>query len=169
MHSTCMLLTCVSVLKWLAPVSNYFPTAILWILAITIYQVMLQYEYHKNVLPLVNQKWNLYSLRWNSANLKKHIQREFRVLIFENLLLSATVISLVIPHVTEKMYSFMWRSRVNFLTLLSSSTDSFHFFCSALAWLAGVVSLNDLRLSANLPRDNFGATVAGEGKITRLW
>lgn len=37
---------------------------------------------------------------------------------------------------------------------------------SAIAWLAGVVSLNDLRLSANLPRDNLmKATVANDGKI----
>lgn len=30
------------------------------------------------------------------------------------------------------------------------------------------MSLNDLRLSANMPGDNFGATVAGDGKIKRL-
>ena len=36
---------------------------------------------------------------------------------------------------------------------------------SALAWLAGVVSLNDLRLSPNLPRDNFKTAVASDGKI----
>ena len=55
-----------------------------------------------------------------------------------------------------------------FLTRLASTTVYFGFFSSALAWLAGVVSLNDLRLSANLPRDNFGATVASDGMITRL-
>lgn len=44
----------------------------------------------------------------------------------------------------------------------------FCLFSSALAWLAGVVSLNDLRLSANMPRDNFGATVASDGKMKRL-
>ena len=35
---------------------------------------------------------------------------------------------------------------------------------SALAWLAGVVSLLDLRLSASLPSDNFQAAVNGDGK-----
>lgn len=40
---------------------------------------------------------------------------------------------------------------------------------SALAWLAGVVSLNDLRVSANLPRDNLmKATVAGDGFMVNL-
>ena len=43
------------------------------------------------------------------------------------------------------------------------------FLFSALAWLAGVVSLNDLRLSANLPRDNFKSAVAGDGKIERFY
>ena len=43
------------------------------------------------------------------------------------------------------------------------------FFFSALAWLAGVVSLNDLRLSANLPGDNFKSAVAGDGKIERFY
>lgn len=36
---------------------------------------------------------------------------------------------------------------------------------SAIAWLAGVVSLNDLRLSANLPGDNFKTAVAGDGTL----
>lgn len=40
---------------------------------------------------------------------------------------------------------------------------------SAIAWLAGVVSLNDLRLSANLPRDNLmKATVANDGFMVNL-
>ncbi|KAL9975428.1 hypothetical protein ACROYT_G012589 [Oculina patagonica] len=39
---------------------------------------------------------------------------------------------------------------------------------SALAWLAGVVSLNDLRLSPNMPGDNFGGTVAGDGFMLNL-
>lgn len=39
---------------------------------------------------------------------------------------------------------------------------------SALAWLAGVVSLNDLRLSANLPGDNFKSAVAGDGFMLNL-
>ena len=70
---------------------------------------------------------------------------------------------------TEKIYSSREGLKcIFFLTLLASSSVSIRFFCSALAWLAGVVSLNDLRLAANLPRDNFGATVASDGKITRL-
>lgn len=39
---------------------------------------------------------------------------------------------------------------------------------SALAWLAGVVSLNDLRLKANLPGDNFKTAVAGDGFMLNL-
>ena len=35
---------------------------------------------------------------------------------------------------------------------------------SALAWLAGVVTLNDLRLSPNLPGDNFKTAVASDGE-----
>ena len=54
------------------------------------------------------------------------------------------------------------------MTLLALSTVYFCLFSSALAWLAGVVSLNDLRLSANMPRDNFGATVASDGKRKRV-
>ena len=69
---------------------------------------------------------------------------------------------------TEKIYSSREGLKCIFLTLLASSSVSIRFFCSALAWLAGVVSLNDLRLAANLPRDNFGATVASDGKITRV-
>ena len=122
---------------------------------------------------------NLYPFQMELCKFwKKSIQREFRVTFnFRKFV--------VVSHLnkfsystqpggggvkTGKMNSFMWRSQVyTFLTLLASSTVSFHFFSSALAWLAGVVSLNDLRLSANLPRDNFGATVASDGKITRLW
>ena len=50
---------------------------------------------------------------------------------------------------------------------MSANTVYFCFSFSALAWLAGVVSLNDLRVSANLPRDNFKTTVAGDGKINK--
>ena len=41
---------------------------------------------------------------------------------------------------------------------------TFSFTFSALAWLAGVVSLNDLRLSPNLPGENFKTAVASDGK-----
>lgn len=45
--------------------------------------------------------------------------------------------------------------------------NQFVFISSALAWLAGVVSLNDLRLSANLPGHNFKTAVAGDGKFVK--